>query len=383
MKKPPAVPDAIQVGMAISLSGQFQIQGRQALQGASAWLDDTNTAGGVFVAEIGQKLPLRLIFYDDQSSAQKVRALTQHIIAGDGADLLLGPYSSGLTMAAAEVAERWGRVVWNHGGSADGIHRQGYRWSVGILTPASQYMTGTVDLLREVDPAASRVAILRSAIGSFSASVAEGVEAYARSLKLNIVYEGTFTSPMKDFLPLLRELERTSPELVIGVGRIQDDLLLAEQIDIGVARAIALVATPIDQFRRRLGKKADGFIGPSQWEASAPCAPSYGPSAEMVVRRFEALQPGEADYPMAQAYAGGLVAQRCIEEAGTLDNERLRQVANSLDFSTFYGRFKIDPDTGLQVGHSVVLVQRQGGEKVIVWPREMRQATLVYPIGSS
>tara|TARA_Y100000780_G_scaffold229821_1_gene250451 strand:+ start:9152 stop:9415 length:264 start_codon:yes stop_codon:yes gene_type:complete len=82
---------------------------------------------------------------------------------------------------------------------------------------------------------------------------------------------------------------------------------------------------------------------------------------------------------MVQAYAAGLVAQRCIEEAGTLEDSALREVAERLDFSTFYGRFKIDPVTGAQLGRSTVLVQWQQGRKVIVGPSDQRQAPMVYP----
>src|SRR5262249_29043916 len=74
------------------------------------------------------------------------------------------------------------------------------------------------------------------------------------------------------------------------------------------------------------------------------------------------------DYPMAQAYAGGLVAQRCIEIAGTLDQRALRQVASTLDFTTFYGRYRIEPRTGRQLGHRMPVIQWQGDRKVVVWP---------------
>jgi branched-chain amino acid transport system substrate-binding protein len=72
---------------------------------------------------------------------------------------------------------------------------------------------------------------------------------------------------------------------------------------------------------------------------------------------------------MAQAYAGGLVVQHCIETAGTLNQQVLREVASRLDFTTFYGRFRIDPSTGRQVGHRMPVVQWQEGRKVVVWPR--------------
>jgi branched-chain amino acid transport system substrate-binding protein len=82
---------------------------------------------------------------------------------------------------------------------------------------------------------------------------------------------------------------------------------------------------------------------------------------------------GESDYAMAQAYAGGLVAGRCLMEAGTLDDELLREAAGGAEFTTFYGPFKIDLETGVQVGRPVLLVQWQKGKKVVVWPPALRQ----------
>ena len=366
--------------MAAAQSGQYQVQGTQALNGAKAWVNDTNAAGGVFVLELDLKLPLRLIAYDDRSSARRVRELIAHLVLEDRVDILLGPYASGLSLAAAETAESMSRVLWNHGGSADVIHQGGLHWVVGVLSPASQYLQGAVDLLREADPGAGKVAILQSATGSFSASVANGFKGYALRQGLEVVYEGQYQSPASDFSSVLRELSGVSADLLVGVGRIGDDLLLAQQIPKGVAKAVALVATPIQQFHAHLGNRANGFIGPSQWEPLAITKPDYGPSADSIFQKLASPGGQSLDYPMVQGYAAGLVAQRCIEEAGTLDNAALRQAAGTLDFTTFYGRFKIHPNTGEQMGHSVVLVQWQNGKKVIVWPKEVRQGRLVYPM---
>ena len=70
-----------------------------------------------------------------------------------------------------------------------------------------------------------------------------------------------------------------------------------------------------------------------------------------------------------------MIAQRCAEAAGTLEDDALRAVAGSLDCSTFYGRFRID-DSGRQIGRSVALVQRQDGGKVVVWPPEAANGRL-------
>ena len=71
--------------------------------------------------------------------------------------------------------------------------------------------------------------------------------------------------------------------------------------------------------------------------------PEYGPSREEVSTRLMARHPAGVDYPMAQAYAGGLMAQRCIEIAGTLDQHTLRQVASHWIAPRFTGAIALIP----------------------------------------
>ena len=373
--------DRIVVGIVASLTGQFSRQGSQSMEGAAAWVRDANSSGGIFVKSLAKRLPLQLVHMDDCSRADAAGRCAEELIQDYRVDLLLGPYSSVLTLAVAPVAEKHRRILWNHGGASDRIFSEGYRWVVGILTPASKYLGGLIDLVKETDPGSRRVALLYSGRGSFAESVASGIVSYAGQQGFLVTFQVRYQPPVEDFAPLLREIQESESDIIIGVGRIQEDLLLARQIVQGGvrAKAIALVAAGIGQFSEALGSQATGFMGPSQWEPGGTQTPDYGPSGQDVVTRLGEQGVESIDYPMVQAYAAGLVAQRCVEEAGTLDDGALREVAYKLDFTTFYGRFKLDQATGCQVGRSVRIVQWQGGEKLVVWPRELAQGNLIYP----
>lgn len=75
------------------------------------------------------------------------------------------------------------------------------------------------------------------------------------------------------------------------------------------------------------------------------------------------------DYPAAQAYAAGLVMSRCVDIAGGSDQKRLRAAAATLDCTTLFGRFRIDPVTGVQIGHEVLLVKWVGGRRRVIQVR--------------
>ena len=369
----------ITAGIPVSLTGQFRVQGQQTLAGIRAWAEDVNASGGLAVGS-GPPRPVRLVFYDDASSRGAVRALTRRLIVDDGVDLLIGPYSSVLTAAAAEVAEAHGRLLWNQGGASPNVYQRGNPWIVGVLTPATEYLAGLPELVRRASPAAESLAVLRAETGAFPRDVCSGVEERAGALSFRTVLTRQFAAAAQDFSDVVAAVAESGAEALVVAGRFQNDLLLAEQLSESDAciGAVAVVAAGVDAFRERLGSRSEGFIGPSQWEPEARYAAEYGPSAGEVIASLRRAGHAAVDYPMAQAYAVGVVAQRCLQEAGTADDSALRQAAATLDFSTFYGRFQIDA-TGRQTGRQALLVQWRQGRKVIVWPPELAQGALAYP----
>ena len=371
----------LKAGIPVSLSGQFRVQGEQALAGLQAWVEYANSSGGIRLGPNTAPRPVTVVHYDDASKAEEARLVTERLIDKDRVDLLFGPYSAALTDAAAEVSESYGRLLWNQGGASDSVYRKGYRLVVGILTPATEYLTGLLPLVRGVDPEAESLAVLRASTGGFPRAVSFGVERHAEGLGFRLDMLREFPASITNFKTILEELAQSEPDVLLCVGRIGNDLLLASQL-VGMGfplKAVAVVATPIQQFRDLLGRSVEGFVGPSQWEISGSYSHDYGPGAREVVNVLARQSTYPVDYPMVQAFAAGLAAQKCLEEAATLEDNKLRELAGRLEFSTFYGKFRIDPDTGRQTGRSVVLVQWQEGMKVIVWPPEQAQGPLLYP----
>src|SRR6266446_6092475 len=360
----------IHIGMTAALTGRYSLPGRQALLGAQTWVEDTNRAGGIWLHSSRTQQPLRLTSYDDASEPEQCAALTERLITEDQIDILLGPYSSGLALRAAEVAQRWQRVLWNHGGASEAIYTRGFAWVVGILSPPSTYFHSVIDCVRRTRPSANHVALVHSTAGAFPKDVAAGAAQYCRQQAFETTRIYPYPAGTVDFAPILQQLESDAPEVVLSVGRIEDDLRFATQymqykIPAGV---VGLIVTPLTLFRDTLSSAAAHFVGPSQWEPALVTRPEYGPSPREVSTRLSARRPAGMDYPMAQAYAGGLIAQRCVEIAGTLNQHTLRQVASQLDCTTFYGRYSIDPSTGRQLGHRMPVVQWQEDRKIVVWP---------------
>ena len=218
------------------------------------------------------------------------------------------------------------------------------------------------------------VALLHGARGTFPQAVIGGARPTLQRLGLEIVLDEPYprrsrpTSPRSS--PAWRAPARPDPRRRHHRGRP------------GVRRRATPPAHPA--VPRRAGRGADRavprgarpgrrrLLRPEPVGADAPGPAGPRPDLRAVQRRFRARFGLEPDYPAAQAYAAGLVAARCAEIAGSLEDDRLWQAAGRLDLTTFYGRFRLDPQTGQQVGHEMVVAQWQAGQKQIVWPAGRR-----------
>ena len=150
----------ITVGFSISLSGKFQLQGQQALQGFLLWQSYINAQGGIAI-RAGEKRAIR-IWYDDRSRINGVRENVVRLFRTDHVDILLGPYSSSLTASAVEIAEEQKKILWNYGGSSDEIFSHGHRYLVGIASPASDYLRDLPRRLAEEFSGLNRICVLYS-----------------------------------------------------------------------------------------------------------------------------------------------------------------------------------------------------------------------------
>ena len=371
---------SITFGIAISLSGRYALLGRQVLEGLECYVRDVNAAGGVMLKSEGKKLPISLVVEDDESSETKVRTLVEKLVQQERVDILIGPYGSGITLAAAEVADGLGCVLWNHSGSSDEIFECNLSSVVGILSPASLYLCAILDMLKVIDPLAKRVALFHAKTG-FAADMASGALNWLKREGYTLTAEEAYPSGIENFRPLLGRIKEDPPDIFLSVGRVEDDILLGRQLRELKPRikAAGLVVAAISRFKADLHEQADGFFAPSQWEPQVRYTVDCGPSEEAFVTHYLKSATVPIDYPAAQAYAAGLIVQHCIENVGALEQKALREAAGQLRCTTFYGPFAVDARTGRQTAHPMLVTQWQRGRKEIVWPREVAEAQSLYP----
>lgn len=370
--------NSFKIGLSATLSGRHAVQGRESLRGIKLFTEELRARGGIETRG-GKSLVPELIFYDDESIPEKTKENTLRLIEKDRVDILLGPYSSSLTLACVEIAERAQRVVWNYGGSLDDIPSHSRGRIVSTITEASSYFHAVVDMIHGLDTGAEGIAVLRLAGSRFSETVCQG--ALLRAEKLGIsaaVYD--FPSGTEDFSAILARAKSRGASSVLCCGGMEDDINLAKWISknsVGTFRLVATLAAAVNEFEKRLGRQADGFVSTSQWEPTLSLSVDFGPSPREFSDEFACAYGYTPDYTAAQSYNMGLIIGKLIERTGVTDEQELLREALRSRSTTFYGDFRIDPETLRQTGHRMLVTQWQDGEKKIVFPKEYSNSRLI------
>src|SRR5207237_4491543 len=96
-------------------------------------------------------------------------------------------------------------------------------------------------------------------------------------------------------------------------------------------RAVGLVAAGVDELRHAIGDRVEGLYGPCQWFDDGTDDPADGPSGEWFSQRYRDANGAEPPYPAAAAFAAGVVWQRCVQEAGTVESLPVPAASQRLD----------------------------------------------------
>ncbi len=284
-------------------------------------------------------------------------------------DVLFGPYGSGPMLT---VARSCTRLIWNHGGASSRLARPSFPQVINVLSPASTYFASVLQAIHSADPTARTVSLFHSTTG-FGRDVATGAQREAARLQMTMQ-----AVPFEPSQAL--ETVGTVPDgdILLVAGNFADESAVAPLLVSRNWRCTAFVGAGVEEVLASLGELREGLLGPAQWVAHSSLRPDEGPDVEWFVTHYREEEGRDPPYAAAQAFAAGILYARCLRETGDIREEIIQAAAQKLVCQTLFGKFQLDPLSGLQMGHQVVIVQWQQGQRRVVWPPEQAERPMVF-----
>ena len=209
-----------------------------------------------------------------------------------------------------------------------------------------------------------------------------------------VVLEESYATDTADFGPIVNKIAGSGATVLLGGGHYNDGTAIARTLyerNVGLNFAYLLVDSKFPE----LGDAALGIAVSSQWELAATHTEAeaanlgmdwFGPTGEDFAATYEAAYGDPPTYHVAGGYAAGLVLQKAIIDADSVDPDAVKAALNAMNLMTFFGGTKFDTSEeahGLQIAHDMVVAQWQkndAGElvRVIIAPADVATADPLY-----
>jgi branched-chain amino acid transport system substrate-binding protein len=357
----------IKIGASLSLTGTYAQPGRYQHEGYQLCQKDLNAKGGVLGRQV------EIVVYDDQSNPSTGVRLYEKLITEDKVDGVMGPYSSAISEAVANVTEKYNKVNVSPLAATTSIFKKGRKYMFMVISPAEVYLEGLVDIAAK--RGLKTIAIINEDT-LFPKTSAQGTAELAKKAGMQVVFQEAYPKGNQDFSALLTKLKAVNADVLAAATYFDDSVALARQMrELGVNPKMlgVTVGGDIPKFQELLKGTAEYIYGSSQWEATLPY-PGAKDFNEAYIKQFKQ----EPSYHSAAGYAGCMLYAEGVKKAGSLEPDRVREALLALKTRTMFGDYQVDKD-GFQTAHKMVLLQWQDGKRVVVWPDDLASGKPRFP----
>jgi branched-chain amino acid transport system substrate-binding protein len=372
----------IRIGASVSQTGAYALLGQNQLRGYQLCVRHTNEKGGVLARA------LELVAGDDRSEPAPAVRIYEKLITQDKVDAVLGPYSSPITDAVADVTEKHRMAMVAPAAAATSLYRKGRKFIFMLTSRAEVYLEGLIDMAAR--RGLKTVALTHEDTLALKA-MAQGTLELAKKRGLSVVLVEAYPKGTADFSAILTKVRAANPDVLAAATYCDDAVALTRQLkesNVSPRMFGVTVGGDLPRFYEALGRSAEFVYGATQWEVElmallragelVPLARRYPGAREFVESHRKEFPGADLSYHSAGGYGACQVLVEAIRRAGSLDGEQVRTAIFNMSLNTVYGGFKVDRD-GVQIAHTMLTFRWQDGKKVIVWPDELAPGKPRFP----
>ena len=371
------VPDFIEFGASIPLTGKFAELGNMVLAGYEIAIEDINAAGGVYVEEYDTSIPLRLTHYDDESDPTKAVQNLETIYSDLDLTAYLGGAASGMHAATSAIAEKNQVPYCGVAFALYQIHQQGYQYLFSPFPKTPQQADDVFEILTTLIPEEdqpTKVAIF-TYNDDWGLESADYWEENADKYGFEIVVREEGAPAPQDWTDAIIKAQAAEAEVLLTLPIFPDGSgMFTTMAQLGWTPKFALVIRAPEgvNWGQAMGAIGDYVTIQPGWHHGAQFD-----GVDELNAAYEAEYGRPADLLTGSAYSCVQAFAAAIEDAGSLDPEAVRDAMAAVDVDTVMGNVTFNEDGTGNVWDP--LIQWQDGQLELVWPLDHATADFLYP----
>lgn len=372
-------PATIKLGCVLSKTGGLSIGGQWLSSGYDIAVKHINDAGGVYVKEFDKKIPLEIIYVDNESDPRKTSTRMERLYSVDKVDFFLGGYAAFLIIPQLAIAEKYEIpiVITSMGSSAE--LDKGYEYVFSPFMVEKDQVTIFLDLLDSIPQADRPTKIAYFQIQEeWGVATGNYLREEAPKRGYEIVCFEKFAVGSNDFSSMINSAKRNGAEVLYSLPMPPQGIRLVKQMkemQWTPKLTYFLRAAEASMWPTNMGTDGNYIIYTGGWDYHM-----HFPGIDKLNADYATLNSGATPPPLVgTGYACVEIMANAIERAGTLDRQVVREALAATDMETVMGPMQFD-ERGLGTGkYRRVAGQWQNGKAELIWPVDQASAPMQFP----
>lgn len=360
-------------GTTISLTGPFSTLADRWGKMTDVFAEEFNKDGGVFVKSCNKKLPIKIIYYDDQSVPAQAVSLYEKMATVDKVDLFLGPDWSSHGFPVSQIFEKYKTPSVMSNVATPKVYQRGFKYIHGIALHARTWSKNYFDLVVKQNPKPKTVFwVIHDNL--VTKTVQKIFKGYSAKVGIKTVGEETFAGTTKDFSGIILKMKAARPDIIYIASFDSVSIALLQQM-----RQLKVKALDVHHMMATgsLARQAnlEGVTGEVYWLEQFK-----GPYHALATRVLGKAGINTFDYLWTGSRLSAyLVMIQAIERAGVVDRQKIADALNvkGATWKHLGGEFKFD--AGGLSDITAFTHQIQHGKPVLIAPPEIATGKIIWP----
>jgi branched-chain amino acid transport system substrate-binding protein len=384
--------EPIKIGFGMALTGPLAGFGKQALLGMKIWEEETNAKGGL----LGR--PVKLVYYDDQSTPSTVPGIYTKLLDVDKVDLVVSGYATNMVAPAIPVVMQKKKTfvsLFALDANSEFKYPQYFSVLPSGPTPKASFTEGFFQTAAAQNPKPATIS-LAAEDAEFSRNACEGARENAKKYGFKIVYDKSYPPSTTDYTPIVRALQAANADIVavcsyplssVGIVLAANELNFKPKMFGGAMVGVQGIA-----IKSKLGSKLNGIINYETW---VPSEKMMAPAADFF-KKYQARAAAEGADPLGY-YLGGWgyayisVLGQAVTGVKSIEDAKVADYLRKSEFKTIMGNWSYGPN-GEWKKSGMLEVQYHGikdGDGLDVWkgmsyqtvlkPDDLKTGNVIYP----
>ena len=367
---PAQAAEPVRIGYSIAKTGLFAQAAPSQVTAYELWAKQVNGAGGLDVA--GERRPVELIWFDDESDPAKSAQIYEKLISDEKVDLLLAPWGTPHHLNVAGVVERHGFPMVGNTAASVAV-REVQPGNIWFSTSAIPDRIGPELAALARESGVKSVAIIANVL-PFAQENLQFLVPALKSEGIEIALNESYPPDISDMTGLLSQIKAAGVDGVIALSYPADSFLYmgqAREVGIDAPFEFLLVGPTISAFSQAFGDFADGVVTIGHWSPHQSQWSRAKPFFDAYVDAY-GMNPDYLD--TALAYMSCEILEQAVASAG-LDRDKLRTAIASSTFDTINGEVSFE---GVENAVTpTAFLQLQGGDMHLIWPKSIATADFI------